>query len=250
MAIATLPDPSPMNMLAVVNQQLLSLDTEKLDWYHSKLAQRSFNAAFLDLQRHLPEIRQDGVIDMGITKRGAVGVKSRYVTFANLHEVVVPLCLERGLTWAFLREIHGEFDVLVGLLTHIDGYQIRSVQRIIPDPQGAKTAPQADASGESYAKRRLMINMLTIRSRMKEDRDLDGNNPMEMRLEVKLPPVEDVRPLDAAELKALREKIARAQGITEERVCEKYEVEKLEALPRKILSDAHKALDNWIATHG
>lgn len=239
----------PMNLLALIGQAITNpaIDAAKLtalvDWYDKREADNAFARDFLALSKKLPEIKRDGTIDQGITRSGRQGVKAKYATFENIHEVCMPMLTSLGFTLSTRNEIRGEQTAVILRLEHYDqrsGSSAReSVQPIIRDDGAGKTVVQAWGSGEQYQLRRMVIKLLNLRSRAPIDDDKDGADLAKAE--------EAAKPITAAQLKALREKIAATGGrIPEKRVCEKAGVEKLQDVPAAKLPDLIKALDNVI----
>lgn len=248
--------PKPVNLLALIGQAIVNpaIDASKLtalvDWYDKREADNAFARDFLAMSKELPEITQDGLIDQGITRSGRQGVKARYATFPNIHAVTSPILQKHGFTLSTRNELRGEQTVIVLRLEHYDqrfGSSFReSVQPILRDDGPGKTVVQAWGSGEQYQLRRMVIKLLNLRSRAPDDDDKDGADPAKVAA-TETKKAEAAKPINAAQLRELRAKIALTGGrITDARVCEKAGVEKLEDVPMAKLPDLYKALDNVI----
>lgn len=247
--------PQPVNLLSLIGQAITNpaIDASKLtalvDWYDKREADNAFARDFLAMAKQLPAIKQDGTIDQGTTRSGRQGVKSKYATYRNIHEVTSPILHRWGFTLSCFNTIVGQQTMLVLRLEHYDqrfGASFReSVRPIVSDESGGKTTVQAIESGAQYFLRRMVIKLLNLRSSAPEDDDRDGARPAKDAAAEK--PKDEAKPINAAQLKALRDKIAKTDGrITDARVCEKAGVEKLEDVPVAKLPDLHKALDNVI----
>lgn len=209
--------------------------TRLIDWYDKRQAANAFARDYLAMAKELPEIKKDGTIDQGITKSGRKGVKAKYATHPNIHEVCMPILTKHGFTLSTWNELRGEGNdmVIVVMLEHFDpqsgAFDRKSYVPVVRDESGGKTAVQAIASGEAYLIRRMFIKMLNLRSRAPEDSDHDGTDP-----------AEPVKVISAEQLKALKAAIA-VCGVGEETFCNKYEIASPDKLPVALYNEAMAA---------
>jgi len=136
-------------------------------------AEREFASAFIVLLKELPTI-------VGVRpipdKHG--NVKFRYANFEDIDEIVRPICLRNGFSYAF-RETGMEAGRVTVTMTlqHSGGHsrEIPYTVRIGSGPPGANES-QADGSGHTYGKRGAIESGLSLRIvGAREDATMEGD---------------------------------------------------------------------------
>lgn len=173
------PEPSIGEMLRVLvaggitneNVQALEKLTDLYERMEVKKAERAFADAFVSLQKDLPTI---------IGRRqvpGKQGIKFAYANFDDIDEIVRPICLRHGFTYAFHEGGIADGRVtMIMTLQHAGGHSrpVPFSVRIGSGPPGA-TESQADMSGHEYAKRGAIESGLSLRIiGVREDARMEG----------------------------------------------------------------------------
>lgn len=128
-------------------------------------AEKSFNAAFAQMQAQMPVITERGEIKDGNGK-----VRSQYAFFEDINDVVKPLLQEYGFAVMFKTEDADLETVrVVGILMHKDGHRESCPLPLPADNSGSKNSVQARGSSISYAKRYILIDLLNITTRGEDD---------------------------------------------------------------------------------
>lgn len=125
-----------------------------------RTAKREFAAAFIELQKELPTIEGFRPIP---DKHG--NVKFRYANFDDIDEIVRPICLRHGFSYAFHETRKEGNSVTVTMtLQHAGGHfrEVPYTVRIGAGPPNAGES-QADISGHSYAQRGAIESGLSLR---------------------------------------------------------------------------------------
>jgi hypothetical protein len=141
--------------------------------------EEAFTRDYLKMQRELPEINQDGKIEI-TPKESARSQKkqvTRFATLANIHRVITPILDAHGFI------ICHEIDVGAGgvgiivrsTLKHAQGHQMVSVIPLVLDTTGSKNNNQGAGSSATYGRRYNTIALCNIVSRAMDDADLDGH---------------------------------------------------------------------------
>lgn len=123
-------------------------------------AEKEFAAAFVSLQRNLPTIQGTRPVP---ARDGTV--KYRYANFDDIDEIIRPICLEHGFTYAFRESAVDSGRVTVTMTLQHSGGHSREIPysvRVGSGPPGA-TESQADVSGHSYAQRGALESGLSLR---------------------------------------------------------------------------------------
>jgi len=123
-------------------------------------AKRKFAAAFVELQQDLPTIVGYRPIP---DKQG--NVKFRYANFDDIDEIVRPICLRHGFTYAFHESgVDTGRVTVVMTLEHCGGHsrEVPYSVRIGSGPPGSSDS-QADVSGHTYAQRGALESGLSLR---------------------------------------------------------------------------------------
>jgi len=135
-------------------------------------AEKEFAAAFVQLQKEIPIISGTRPIP---DKYG--NVKFRYANFEDIDEIVRPICLRNGFTYAFRETAMEAGRVTVTMtLQHSGGHsrEIPYTVRIGSGPPGANES-QADGSGHTYGKRGALESGLALRVvGAREDAAMEG----------------------------------------------------------------------------
>jgi hypothetical protein len=128
-------------------------------------AERSFNAAFAEMQAELPVVTERGEI-----RDGAGKLRSQYAFFEDINETVKPILQAHGFSVMFKTDDSIPDRVrIVGILKHKDGYREEAPWSLPPDTSGSKSAIQASGSSSSFAKRYILIGLLNITTRGEDD---------------------------------------------------------------------------------
>lgn len=125
-----------------------------------KDAEKDFAEAFVRLQSQIPTIEGHRAVT---TKTGEL--KFRYANFNDIDEIVKPICLRNGFTYAFRETgIDGGRITVTMTLQHSGGHhrEIPCTVRVGSGPPGA-TESQADMSGHAYAQRGALEAGLALR---------------------------------------------------------------------------------------
>lgn len=128
-------------------------------------AERSFNAAFAEMQAQLPVITERGEI-----RDNAGKLRSQYAFFEDINETVKPILQAHGFSVMFKTDDSMPDRVrIIGILKHKDGYREEAPWSLPPDTSGAKSAIQASGSSSSFAKRYILIGLLNLTTRGEDD---------------------------------------------------------------------------------
>jgi len=140
--------------------------------------EEAFTRDFLEMQGKLPEINQDGKIEI-TPKETARSQKqvTRFATFANIHHAVMPVLTRHNfILWHQTNIGAGGVGIVVEtFLKHTQGHHTSSVIALVLDTTGSKNNNQGAGSSSSYGKRYNTIALLNIVSRAMDDADLDGH---------------------------------------------------------------------------
>lgn len=128
-------------------------------------AEKSFNAAYAQMQAKMPVITERGEI-----KDNAGKVRSQYAYFEDINDVVKPLMQEFGFAVMFKTDDTDLDKVrVIGILMHEDGHRESCPLPLPADTSGSKNAVQSYGSSISYAKRYILIDLLNITTRGLDD---------------------------------------------------------------------------------
>lgn len=275
---------SPAHMLKVIAEAAANpeCDAGKMKALHDLMkdiyefeGKKAFTRAFNALQAELPAINRDGRIDHSAdggdrTRSGKKALKTQYSTYPNIMRVVNPLLKKNGFTLSNVVEPSpdGARIHVVGYLDHIDGHSRVSRFPMSIDTTGGKNNQQGWGSSQQYAMRYNAIALLNIVSEAPQDQDNDGyqqkprprssNDPevptggpiseKEMREHVEGDfgdfPGDRVALITEEQALQLRDAID-ACGVTTAKFCEKYQIDRVAALPASRLKDALEACKNY-----
>jgi hypothetical protein len=122
-------------------------------------AEKAFSAAFLDLQREMPNVKATRTIP------GRDGtIRSSFAPLEEIDRQARPLCLKHGFTYSFSEgPIGDKRSAVICTLTHVGGHSRQNsfTVRTGSGPPGC-SENQADGSAHSYAKRYALIDALNI----------------------------------------------------------------------------------------
>lgn len=123
-------------------------------------AERQFNAAFIKLQRVIPQIKATKPVH---AKDGSL--KYMVAPFEEIDEQLRPLALKHGFSYSFSEGVASQPGRVAKQMTihHVSGHSRSNSYsvRIGSGPPGASES-QADGSAHSYAKRGAMCDGFTI----------------------------------------------------------------------------------------
>lgn len=146
-------------------ERLLDMQTRVM----ARAAEMAFNQALARLKAKLPRIAKKGAI---VLKDGKTRLP--YARYSDVHETVMPLMLEEGLTVSYSSELVANSTLLEIRATfrHAGGHQdIGKAYLPLTDDSGAKNRVQGAGSILSYGKRYALVQYLDI---VTEDEDDDG----------------------------------------------------------------------------
>jgi hypothetical protein len=181
MAVSAAPQNTVADMLKMVVERGISAadvsafkELVQLHREEVKLnAEKEFAAAFVALQKQLPTIQGHRPVP---ARDGTV--KYRYANFDDIDQVVRPICLEHGFTYAFRESAvdNGRVTVVMTLQHSCGAFrEIPYSVRVGSGPPGA-TESQADVSGHSYAQRGALESGLALRVvGARDDAKMEGN---------------------------------------------------------------------------
>lgn len=156
------PDTNVANM-----QALLQMQREVL----ADQAKISFIHALWRLKKDLPHISKDGTIDLG-----AKG-KMKFARWEDMATIIDPLLDREGFTISFDTEERtkdGGGSVVIGELTHVDGFS-RTARFSLPlDTGPGRNNLQAAGSTLSYGKRYVVEMLLNIVRKGDDDDGVKG----------------------------------------------------------------------------
>lgn len=183
---------NPTNTLAVLVEAMSKKDAANLQIVaalHKEMvaeqARIDFIVAFHAMKRELPRINKDGKIE--ILEKGADGKRvagrdkvqqaTPYATYDGIREAVDPILDRHGFTMWDETEPSpdGTRLLVITHLDHVSGHGRRSVFPVPAEVSGSKNNVQGWGSSNSYGKRYGALNLLNLRTKAPEDRDLDGN---------------------------------------------------------------------------
>jgi hypothetical protein len=150
-------------------QALLQMQREVL----ADQAKIAFTRALWRLKKDLPHIGKDGTIEL-ITKDGVSKGKIKFARWEDMAKVIEPLMDREGLTLSFDTEERirdGGGSVIIGELTHIDGYSRKARFSLPLDTGPGRNNLQAAGSTLSYGKRYVAEMLLNI---VRKNEDDDG----------------------------------------------------------------------------
>ena len=134
-------------------------------------AKLSFTRALWRLKKDLPHISKDGTIDLGV--KG----KMKFARWEDMAKVVEPLMDREGFTLSFdteERNRDGGGSVIVGELTHIDGFSKKARFSLPLDTGPGRNNLQAAGSTLSYGKRYVAEMLLNIVRKGEDDDGVAG----------------------------------------------------------------------------
>lgn len=168
-AVEIRPQPTVADMLHVVIDKGLTSDNvaafkELVQLHREEVklnAEKEFAVAFVALQRALPTIQGSRIVP----GRNPGEVRFKYANFDDIDQVVRPICLDHGFTYAFRESGIDNGRVTVTMTLQHSGGHSREIPysvRIGQGPPGSNES-QADVSGHSYAQRGALESGLSLR---------------------------------------------------------------------------------------
>lgn len=183
----------------------------------------AYLSAFRELKARLPAINPRGRIEIP-GKSGKKGQDTPFMKWIDIQQETGGLLYEYGFTIQHRIEpapdpsrIH-----VITELSHVRGHVVRSIFPVPAETSGSKNNVQGWGSANSYGKRYNTVNLLDLKSRAPEDRDLDGHDAERV--------AEAERCASAEQIEAIRKAIE-FSGIAEHRVLDKFGVALLEDMP-------------------
>lgn len=210
-------------------KELLAMQTEVM----ARQAKTDFIAAFHNMQMELPVLSPKGQIEIKDKVTQAIIQSTPYAKFADIMDVVKPILDRNGFILRFRTD--GVADgrvVVVGILSHRNGYYEESTLTLPIDASGSKNNVQGIGSSTSYGKRYATIALLNLTSRAKPDEDDDGA----VGGDASMAPITDEK------FKTLEAKIV-SSGADRVKFREHFHVDSIRELPQKEFDTAMKMLE-------
>lgn len=163
----------PVSMLAMIERAARdpNVDIDKLERLMgmserltAQRASAAFAAAFAAMQDELPSIAERGKGHGTVT----------YALWEDINDAIKPVLARHGFGLRFEVGRAGDRLTVTGVLMHREGHSERTMMELPADTSGSKNAVQAVGSSTSYGKRYVASALLNLTSRLKEDRDDDG----------------------------------------------------------------------------
>lgn len=211
------------------------------------MAEAAFDVAFIDLQEELPVITKDGRIDMGTTRSGKEGVKTRYATYPNIQQETRPIL--RNHKFALKHTVQpGKNDIGLLIVSTLS-FGTHKVMAELPlklETGGAKNDIQGAKSSIEYAKRINTILLLDLISL--DPKDDDNNGFARAKKGAKPTETEAQEDSDAKitmeQAIELKKKIVEC-GLTDERFCASFKIEAPTDLPAAAFKSAITRCENY-----
>jgi hypothetical protein len=185
----------------------------------------AFIAAFTQAKAEMPIIAKTRQVGFDSRRPGAARTSYKYEDLAEIVRAVTPILSRYGLSHRFDTERDGDTIWVTCVIEHVGGHRFQNRLPALPDKSGNKNDIQAQTSTITYLSRTLLKSSLGLAAG--EDDDGAGSDLL--------------GPIFAEQVGLLRKKIHEA-GLLDARVCEKYQIEKLEELDRSILDDALESI--------
>lgn len=138
-----------------------------------RLAKRAFSVAMAEFRAEMPAIRKTVAGQHGVTYAGT-RVKGNYAPLDTITPTLDPIAAKHGFWYRFNREVYEGKDYIACIVTHVGGHEERSRFPAPADTGPGRSAIQAVASGESYARRYALTAAFAITC---ADPDTDGADP-------------------------------------------------------------------------
>lgn len=174
--VSLVPATDPNAFLSMLERAAAdpNVDVQKMDrlWQMYKdivqwQAEKSFNAAFAEMQAKLPVITAHGKIEYNGK------VVSEYAEFEDINDAIKPILHEHGFGLMFKVKGADGTVAVTPILIHREGHREEGEPlELGADTSGGKNSVQAMGSSTSYAKRYTVIPFLNITTRGEDD---DGN---------------------------------------------------------------------------
>ncbi|UOF79254.1 erf superfamily [Caudoviricetes sp.] len=128
-------------------------------------ALKAFAAAFPSLQAAIPEISENGAIDLGR------GKPIPYAKWEDINKVIKPILDEHGFSLFFRTKTDGDSVTITAVLRHVMGHTEETSLTLPVDKGGNKNVVHGIGSSTSYGQRYTARALLNISSRLEADRD-------------------------------------------------------------------------------
>lgn len=202
----------------------------------AKEAQRQFHEALAKVQSQVPSIEKNGEI-----RDKNRNVVSGFSTYEDIMRAVKPLLDQYGMTFTCVTG-KGENGLVpvTGILGHIGGHTMESVLELPAETSGFKNVVQGVGSSLSYSRRYLAILMLNIVS---ADIDDDGVAAGQTAAPPPAGPT-----ISKANLAKLRKMLTQLGETAEAALCEKLNIDTLDALAEDRVIGAFKYIESKVAS--
>lgn len=213
-------------------------------------SRRSFVRAYMAMQKTLPKINKDGMIEIKAKdddgkrrENSRVQQATPFATFNNIMRGIKKPMEANGFAISFGTEPSSDGTRLIvkGFLDHEDGHQRVTAFPLPAEVSGSKNNVQGWGSSLSYGKRYCTIALLNIISEAGVDEDNDGHFAADASN--KDNSAEKITTKQAEELiKAIDD-----CGVGGVRFCRTYEIEKVADLPASRYEEAKQNCANYKA---
>lgn len=149
-------------------ERMFDLREKALD----RASREAFDGAFAQMQPKLPVIAERGRIEIGGGKSGSK--VPTYALWEDINEAIKDVLSAHGFALSFRTGHDGDRIVVTGILSHRGGHREETTMRLPIDTGPGRNAVQSVGSSTSYGKRYTAAALLNLTSRLKEDRDDDG----------------------------------------------------------------------------
>jgi hypothetical protein len=141
-------------------------------------AKEAFERDYIRMVPHLPKIAKDGLIEIE-AKPGKRGQSTPYVKLDTIMEALWPVLGDYNFAFQWLGDVipaaeGNPLAIMTGTLSHVDGHTKTARRQVLPEPSGSKNPEQARGSGETYAKRYLLRQLVPFVSFLADDEDDDA----------------------------------------------------------------------------
>lgn len=179
-------DPQPPSLLSLivtlakdqtVDVAKLQALLEMQERMEARDAVQQFNRAFIELQKVLPRIKKNGVLEYPIDKNKPDGPKRKIASFARWEDIdreIRPLLEAHGFSLGFTtspRQGEGGGLICTAILRHSGGHMTETSIPVPLDTSGGKNNIQGYGSALSYGKRYTTTAALNL---ITEGEDDDG----------------------------------------------------------------------------
>lgn len=117
-----------------------------------RLAKRAFSVSMAAFRGDMPAIRKSMPGQHGVTHAGTK-TRGMFAPIDTITPILDPVASKHGFWYRFNREVYEGKDYIACIVTHVGGHEEKSRFPAPADTGPGRSAIQAVASGESYARR-------------------------------------------------------------------------------------------------